>query len=192
MTAQVQYYLAKCDECLHKKRGVSDKRYKFASTERGYLNQFCQIEIFCPTQPDSSGYRYVLAMEEVYTRYCIFVPLKRITADIVVKAILKRCVAFLGISNEIRTDLGNQFTSALFRELTQQLQIKHDFPTKDYHSGNHAEGAFKIFGELLRTLSAKEKRHWSNFLPILQLAYNVRFHKTLGLSPFCLSHWQEA
>ena len=74
------------------------------------------------------------------------------------------------------------------KELTQQLQIIHDFTAKDFHSGNKAERAFKVFGELLRTLSTKERRHWSNFLPLLQLAYNARFHETLGMSPFsCLT-----
>ena len=43
-------------------------------------------------------------------------------------------------------------------------------------------------GDLLRTLTDKEKRYWSNFLPLLQLAYNARFHATLGMSPFaCLT-----
>ena len=46
-----------------------------------------------------------MAMKEAYTRYCIFVPLKRITTDIIVKAILERYISFLGIPNAIRTDL---------------------------------------------------------------------------------------
>ena len=89
------------------KRGNNDKKFKYASTEKGYLNQSCHIDIRGQTPPDSSGYKYVLAMEKVYTRYCIFVPLKRINADILVKTVLDRYVAFLGIPNEIRTDWAN-------------------------------------------------------------------------------------
>ena len=77
ITAQVQHYLAECEECLHTKRGNNDKKFKYTSTEKGYLNQSCHIDIWGPTPPDSSGYKYVLAMEEVYTRYCIFVPQKK-------------------------------------------------------------------------------------------------------------------
>ena len=99
---------------------------------------------------------------------------------------LDRYIAFLGIPNKVRTDLGKQFTSKMFQELTEQLQIHHEFTAKDFHSGNHAERAFKILGKLLRTLNNKEKRHWSNFLPKLQQAYNARYHRPLVLSPFAL------
>ena len=96
-----------------------------------------------------------MAKKEVYTIYCIFVPLKRINADIVVKTVLDRYVAFLGIPTEICTDLGRQFTSLMFKELTQQLQIKHDFTPKDLHSGNRTKRAFRVLGDLLRTLTDK-------------------------------------
>ena len=35
MKMQIQHYIAKCEECLHKQRGVNNKRYKYASTEKG-------------------------------------------------------------------------------------------------------------------------------------------------------------
>ena len=124
---------------MHKKRCVEDKSYHYASTERRYLNKSCHIDIWGPTKEDAVGYKYVLAMEEVYTRYCIFIPLKRINADIVVKTVLDRYVALLGIPTEIGTDLGRQFTSLMFKELAKQLKIKHDFTPKDFHSGNRTE-----------------------------------------------------
>ena len=46
VTAQVQQYLAECVECPHKKRGNNDKKYKYASTEKGYINQSCHIDIW--------------------------------------------------------------------------------------------------------------------------------------------------
>ena len=74
MALQVQQYLVHCEECLHKKRGVDDKSYQYASTERGSLNQSCHIDIWGPVKEDADGYKYVLAMEEVYTRYCFLYP----------------------------------------------------------------------------------------------------------------------
>ena len=50
---------------------------KDINTETGYMSQSCHIYIFGPTKPDSSSFQYVLAMDETYTRYSIFVPLLR-------------------------------------------------------------------------------------------------------------------
>ena len=46
---------------------------------------------------DSRGYKYILAIEESYSRYCIFIPLKTISAKIIADAFMNRYIAFLAI-----------------------------------------------------------------------------------------------
>ena len=71
------------------------------------------MDLWGPSNPvDSMGNKYILAIEESYSRYCIFIPLEIISAKVVAGA---RYIPFLAIPNSILSDQGRQFTSNIFK-----------------------------------------------------------------------------
>ena len=121
--SEVVKYVASCEACLLKKRGVDYKRFKYSPSDSGYLNQMVHLDIWVHLIQQTNGYKYILAIKEPHSCYCLFIPLQTISAKVVADAFISRYVAFLAIPNTILSDHGRQCTSLLFNELTESLQI---------------------------------------------------------------------
>ena len=72
--------------------------------------------------PSEAGYRYILTLVNYATRYPETVPLKKITTEAVVEALLY-IYSTVGIPEEVLTDQGTQFMSECMQEVSR-LSIK--------------------------------------------------------------------
>src|SRR6218665_2374394 len=91
------------------------------------------VDIARPIEPRSrSGYRYILTILDMATRFPEAIPLKTITAEEVMEELFK-FYCRMGIPETIHTDRGSQFTSDLMTRVNRLLAIKHTF-TSPYHA----------------------------------------------------------
>ncbi|KAG5831832.1 hypothetical protein ANANG_G00283560, partial [Anguilla anguilla] len=80
-----------------------------------------------PLPRSKGGHQYLLTIMCAATCFPEAVPLRKITAKAVIKALTKFFSVF-GLPRVIQSDQGTNFMSHVFAQVLQQLQIKHNAP----------------------------------------------------------------
>ena len=82
------------------------------------------IDLVGPIAPASdAGHRYILTLVDYATRYPEAVPLKNIDTETVAEALLDM-YSWVGVPEEVLSDLGTQFTSDCMKEVSNLLSIR--------------------------------------------------------------------
>lgn len=130
--------------------------------------------------PPSCEYKYCLTAVDRYTRWPEVKPLRDISADTVARAFYEMWIARFGCPQTVTTDQGRQFTSCLFKSLTDLcgIQLRH---TTAYHPA--ANGMVE---RLHRTLKAAIMAHnttrWTDILPVVLLGLRTSLKADLMCS----------
>uniref|UniRef100_A0A1X7TF55 Integrase catalytic domain-containing protein n=1 Tax=Amphimedon queenslandica TaxID=400682 RepID=A0A1X7TF55_AMPQE len=138
------------------------------------------IDIVGPLPP-SDGYTYILTCIDRFTRWSEAISIPTIEAETVAKAFLKGWILHFGTPSTITTDRGRQFTSLLWKHLTQLLgcNLIH---TTAYNS--IANGMIEC---LHRQLKSSLRSHpkpgtWTEALPLIMLGIRSANKVDIGSS----------
>lgn len=93
------------------------------------------IDIVGPLPP-CKWYRYCLTIVDRYSRWLEAYPLEDMTTKTISLNFYNHWVARFGVPSRVTTDQGRQFESALFRDLSRLLGIKHQRTTA-YHPASN-------------------------------------------------------
>lgn len=141
------------------------------------------IDCVGPLPSSKSGCVYMLTVMCQSTRYPAAYALRSITTRSVVKA-LSQFISIFGIPHTIQSDRGSNFTSRMFREVLEQLRVKHQ-RSSAYHA--QSQGALERFHQTLKSLlrgyCVELNRDWEEGLPWLMLAAREVTQESTGFSP---------
>lgn len=111
------------------------------------------------------------------------VPLRTLKAKVVVKELLKFCTTF-GLPKVIQSDQGSNFTSKVFKQALETLDIQHQMSTAHHPE---SQGALKRFHQTLKTMLCRycveTGIDWVEGLPFLMFAIRESVQDSLGFSP---------
>lgn len=132
--------------------------------------------------PPSNTFTHILTCIDRFTRWPTAIPLRGTSSESVAKALVESWISIFGVPSTITTDRGSQFTSALFRELSQLLGSTH-IRTTAYHPA--ANGMVERFHRHLKSsiIATSSRLHWSERLPIILLAIRNTIKEDLGCCP---------
>ena len=117
--------------------------------------------------PLSQRLTYLLTCIDRFTRWPEVIPLNDISAEYVAQAHISDWIARYGVPTSITTELGRQFESYLFQELSRILGIKRTRRT----SYRHASIAnWKPHCTLIQTNSDGVNMYLLSFLAVIQLS----------------------
>ena len=143
------------------------------------------VDLVGPIFPISeNGYRYILTLVDVATRYPEAVPLKQITTEAVAEALLN-IFSRVGVPEEMLSDLGSQFISGMMKELSRLLSIQR-LTTTPYHpmANGLVEKMNCTIKSMLKKLTAERPKDWDRYLAPLLFAYREVPQSSTGFSPF--------
>ena len=105
----------------------------------------------------------------------------------------KTIICRFGISAEIVTDYGTQFTGSQFRELLEGLQVRHNFSSVEHPQTNgQAEAANKVIMNGLTKRLEDAKGAWVDNLYQVLWSYRTTPQSTMGETPFRLVYGTDA
>ena len=146
-----------------------------------------------PLPETSNGNKYILVAEDYFTRWLESWPIPNQETKTVAEKLLNEMFFRFSLPDQILSDQGWQFESALITELCNVLQIQKS-RTTPYHP--QADGLVERSDcTLLSMLSIVVDEHpqtWESHLRAVCMAYNTSIQPTTGYSPFFLMFGRKA
>lgn len=168
-----------CEACQKSKvhRHTSSPLGKFQLPRSRFSH--VHIDLVGPL-PSSNDFKYCLTAVDRYTRWPEVKPLQDITADTVARAFNEIWISRFGCPQTLTTDQGRQFTSNLFKALTDLcgIQLRH---TTAYHPA--ANGMVERFHRTLKSaIMAHGEKRWTDVLPVILLGLRTAWKEDLQCS----------
>ena len=179
-----------CTHCQHIKRVTEGK----VATQKIICSkpfEMVAMDIVGPLPITSNGNRYILTIMDYFTRYVHAIPLKRITAGTVAKAIIDNWILKYGTPDAILSDNGTQFKNRVLEKIYQILNIKQKFATPYHPQTNGMIERFHRFMKERLSIRANANRldyfskdDWDAYLAAILHAYNATVHSATNYTPF--------
>ena len=147
---------------------------------------FSRVIIDCvgPLPKTKAGHQYLLTIMCASTRFPEAIPLRNIKATNIVKSLTKFFTLF-GLPKSVQTDQGTNFTSGLFKQVMNKLDIPH-VTSSAYHP--ESQGALERFHQTLKTMiktyCLEHAKDWDEGVHLLLFAAREAVQESLGFSPF--------
>jgi transposase InsO family protein len=153
------------------------------------------LNILGPFPRAIGGFRYLYIVVDKFTKWPEATPVVKINKHSAVKFI-KSIVCKFGVPNRIITDNGSQFTSKVFQEYCEDLDIQICYASVAHPEGNGQ--VERTNTEILKGLKTrtydclKHGAKWIDELPCTLRANRTSSSRTTGEMPFFLVYGAEA
>lgn len=132
----------------------------------------------------NDGYRYLLAVIDVFSKVADVEPLRTRTAQVTAEA-FKRITQRLGKTpKQLRTDNGREFTGVDFQRLMRKMNVHHYTSNEEDIKAGVVERFHRTFKLLIyKHLTANNTNRFIGELKNLVKSYNAAEHRTIGMAP---------
>jgi hypothetical protein len=154
MEADLRKAVATCGDCLAKQQGSNLKRGTLQPRRAGYPFQRLYVDLVGPLSISSKNNKYLLTIEDSFTRYAAVLPIPNKEAVTVARSLVDRFICVYGCPVTIHSDQGKEFTAEVFRETMKTLGIQQT-QTPPYNPQSNPVERFH------RTLNAMMRVHMS-------------------------------
>ena len=174
-----------CPECLAKIRRAKIRDATHQPRRTGYVGELLFVDLVGPMPVTQDQKKYILTIEDAYSRYVMAVPIPNKQAATVTKHLMERYISVFGTPTAIHSDQGKEFTAEIFKDLMDKLQVKRTTtPTYNPQSNGNLERFHRTLNTLIRVFCDREDPEWVHYLPSATLAYNSKMHSSTGITPF--------
>ena len=191
MKRDISLYIAACDVCIKFRRLAREPRGSLHPIHVGFRNEIVALDCVgggnsLPTT--ARGNRYFLTMIDLFTKYCVVIPMIDHSAGSVVDAFHSHWVLVFGSPYRVHTDQGLEFEGE-FATFCEVWRIARSRTTAYHPQGNGAcERVNQTIKHNLRKLINEcDLGSWDRMLPLAAFAYNTVVHNSTGFSPFFLT-----
>ena len=191
MTSDLKRKIRLCTDCLAKDR-VKSKDCAHRPRKSGFPGERLNIDLVGPLPLTSSGNRYILTIEDSFSRFVQAIPIRSKESKEVADAMIERHICTFGCPLEILSDQGGEFVNRTWEELCRRLEIRKKKTPPYNPNSNPIERFHRTLNQILRTFMDREDPGWERYLPMATLAYNSKCHSSTGQTPFLVWMGREA
>jgi cleavage and polyadenylation specificity factor subunit 1 len=139
------------------------------------------IDIVGPLPP-CQGYNYLFTIIDRFTKWPAAIPMKDMTTESCVKALLHGWISIFGVPVRLTSDQGRQFESSMWHILMQILGVDR-IRTTSYHP--QANGAIERFHRTLKAslMATLQDDNWVDKLPMILLGLRNSVKEDTGHAP---------
>ena len=193
---QVREYVKQCKMCQKtRSTGVTGLSSQTLSLKPSSYRKAIGVDHVTVTPPDDQGRTCVVLLVEHFSHFPQAYPAKDYSAEEVARILFKHFCTF-GAFDEIVSDPGSAFTSAVMAQLNSWLGVRHKISLIGRHQSNGCEASSREFLRHLRTLVLDERiiHKWSHdtVLPWINFCMaSFPTSETGGYTPFQLKYGTE-
>ena len=192
MSQDLKRRVANCGDCLAKKAKVKLRDGPHNPQRTGYPGQRVFIDLVGPLPVTHNMERYVLTVEDGFTRHGNAYPLPNKEAATVARVLIDKYCSDFGFPEGIHSDNGTEFVNAIWEQLCDRLGIrKTTTPTYNPQS-NPVERWHRTLHGMMRTFMDRDDKEWARYLPAMVMAYNTKVNSSTGVTPYYATFGREA
>ncbi len=192
MAKEIKEWVASCPICQVHNRNFGPKIGKLVPVMAKRPFQIMGMDILTDLPVTESGNKAIILFTDYYTKWVEAFPIKDETAATAANQLIRGVLCRHGAPERVISDRGVQFTSDMFREVTEILGIKQNLTTS-YNP--QADGqAEKAIGTLHKTLSkmvGSNQKDWDLMVPYALWAYRTSVHSTTKETPYFLVYGRD-
>ena len=132
----------------------------------------------------TSGMKYLLTVEDGFTRFLMAFPVPNKNAETLAKVIMEKVIPVLGIPQQIHSDNGLEFANRVWDSMCALLHINHTYTPVYNPSSNIVERAHRTLGELFRTSQEDMINVCDHHVGAAVFVYNTTVHSSTGTTPY--------
>ena len=191
LARKIRAWVINCPDCIANKR-IDTRQIRpkmLSNTEFTFGQEDCLEVDILPNLPSFNGYRHIITMMDVFSRYLFAYPMQDMTARTVGRCIIDVMTRHCYLPTIILTDKGSQFRSEVVNQIAQTLDIRIS-----HASTKHAQtiGILERTHASLKTslkISTGERRSMRHkYVQIAVMNYNTSYHESLGCEPTTVFH----
>ncbi|XP_051153829.1 uncharacterized protein LOC127291410 [Leptopilina boulardi] len=185
MRDEITEFIRGCQSCLQNKlvRARTREPMIITDTPAGPFDKVSLDTVGkLPTTPN--GNRYILTMQDNFSKYCIAVPISDIKTTTIAHAVATHLFSQFGAPRCVLTDRGGSFISSLMRKLERIFGVKQ-ITTSGYRP--QTNGALeRSHIELTDFIKhyAEDFDDWDRLLPFAMFNYNTSVHEATNFTPY--------
>ena len=145
--------------------------------------QGVEIDLVGPLPTSSKGHDHILSIKCQFSKYVIFVPLKKTDSETICHKLEKHLIARWGCPEWLKSDNGPNLCSSKVNSFLEELHIKKVEILPYSPQANSVEASHKTLGNILSKLVSRHKRDWPSHLPRVTMAMNGHVHDSHGFQP---------
>ena len=179
---QIKKWLQK-QESYSLNKGVKQTFQRGRVIVGGIDDQFdADLASFMSYADENDGYRYLLVVIDVFSRYAWVEPIKDKTSAEMIRG-FEKILSEGRIPKRLRTDAGSEFTSKTFKDYLRDKEIIH-FTTHSEKQANYVERFIKTLkSKLYRYMIEKNSPRYIDALPKIVNSYNKTWHSGIRSEP---------
>jgi transposase InsO family protein len=183
-TRDVRLAVNTCAACARYLRGKPPRQVPLKPIGCGEPWELLSLDITGPHPPSRQEHRFILTMQDHFTKWAETVPIRRHTAPIVARAVFETIFMRFGAPLRILTDQGAEFESELMAELCRLIGVRK-FRTTPYRPQTNGllERLHSVINRMLAKVISADQRDWAERLPSVMAAYRASVHKSTGFTP---------
>ena len=172
-----------CHSCLAKVTSAKLKSGIHVPQTNSYPMQNLNIDLVGPLPATREGYRYILSVQDGFSRFIMLFPLKTKETAEVTQTLMDRVISVFGCPLMLHSDQGREFTSNMMKDLWKELQVKQTWTPPYNPNSNPVERFHRTLSGMMRTILEREDKEWPKALPSISLAYNSKTNSSTGVTP---------
>jgi hypothetical protein len=184
MGSDLRKAVATCGDCMAKHQKTNAREGTHHPRRAGFPFQRLFIDLVGPLPETSRGHRYIMTVEDHYTRWVNAYSIPNKETATVARTLCDRFVMVWGCPYSILSDNGMEFSGSVFKEMLKMLMIERVNSPPYNPQSNPVERFHRTLNSLLRVFMDRESTAWEEHLPTAVFAYNSKQHSSTGLSPY--------
>ena len=185
MKQDIDTFIRNCEMCSKNKHDTKPNAapQSLSSIPKGPLEEI-MVDFLGPFQEaQSHRYRYVLQLQDVFSRFLIFEPTIDSTAQTAAEVLKNRWLSIFGMPSSLRSDRGKHFTAEVFERLCELSGIKHKLGSPEHpQSQGQVERQNQLINQV-RCLCENNIEKWPQSLYSVQCSHNGSTNSSTGYSP---------
>lgn len=190
MRRQVRDKVRTCDICQRTKHVTHPLRGEAGSVRATERMEIVSVDIHGPLVTGRGGFRNILVILDVFSRYVKLYPIRRATARIVTSKVATQYCREIGRPKRVLTDNGRVFAGRTWCDKMRNEGIKISKVSLFRPAGNPVERANREINRLLRVYCQKKHTSWPMYVGTIESYINGTVSEATGVSPYELM-WEK-
>ena len=157
----------------------------------GYPFHIVSIDLVGPMPETSSGNKYVLTMQDCFTRWPIAVPVPNTDAETISHALFRNLLTVYGCPTKILSDQGSNLIAEAVQAVCRKWNIRKIQTTGYQPQSVPVERFHRYLNHSMTMLHGSFGMMWDAYIDAAVFAYRVSVNETTGYSPYRLLYLRD-